>query len=680
MPRPIDGKGSYLPALDGLRAVAVGAVVAYHLNVDQISAGLLGVGIFFTLSGFLITGILRSTWERTGGLDLRHFWLRRARRLLPAVVLLLIVVLAVTALSDPGEIRVRAAETVASLFYVSNWTTIHLGVSYFSRFNGPGPLDHLWSLAIEEQFYVFWPLIVWGLITLLRRRWDRIAVLTLGLALLSFVLMWFVATPGFDNTRAYEGTDTRAGGLLIGAALGMVWRPNRLPSRIPVIGRVLLDGSGVLALTAIALLLTQTDRFSIFLYRGGILLLSVATALLIAVTTHPASLLGRVLGILPFQWLGERSYGIYLWHLPVIVFLPEGVMQDSPWRPLLLVTVILALASLSWSLVEDPIRRRGLLGALHRGREHRVWAGAQTRVSARGAGMALVGNVLALVLVATAGLTALTVMGGSPSTSAASASVDLNNAVLPPPVDNAAATPQASTSTAVPSATTAAVPSATTTAGPADPAATVKTSCTDVVHVGDSTSIGLMSRDYLPNPSDRIDAQYKKFGVSNAVTDILGARSIVERWNNQPNAEEAVKSRIAAGYQGCWVFAMGTNEAANQVVGGTVPFDKRIDLLMQHVGNAPVLFLTVKTLLTKGPYAQFGMQEWDDELVQACQKYPNLRVYDWAAEVQDSWYTTDKIHFTTPGYQQRAHRTAEALAIAFPQGGTPPAGCLIRTP
>jgi hypothetical protein len=260
-------------------------------------------------------------------------------------------------------------------------------------------------------------------------------------------------------------------------------------------------------------------------------------------------------------------------------------------------------------------------------------------------------------------------MGGSPSSSAASAPVDLNNSPLPPPGDTAAPTPEVTTTDPAPSGTTTSI----------DPT-NLKSSCTDVVHVGDSTSIGLMSKDYLPNPSDRIDAQYKQFGVAHPVTDIAGARSIVERWNNQPNAEEAVQSRIASGYKGCWVFAMGTNEAANQVVGGTWPFDKRIDLLMQHVGNAPVMFLTVKTLLTKGPYAESGMQQWDDALVQACQRYPNMRVYDWAAEVQDSWYAADKTHFTTPGYQQRARRTAEALALAFPKGGTPPANCLIRIP
>ena len=675
MPRPIDNKGSYLPALDGLRAIAVGAVVAYHLGSDAVPGGLLGVGIFFTLSGFLITGILRSTFERTGGLDLRHFWLRRARRLLPAVVLLLIVVMAVTALSNPEEIGVRAAETVAAMFYVSNWTTIGLGVSYFARFNGPGPLDHLWSLAVEEQFYVFWPLIVWGLITLLRKRWDRIALVTLGLAVLSFILMWVIATPGFDNTRAYEGTDTRAGGLLIGAALGMMWRPGKLPAKLPMRGRVVLETAGALSLVAIVLLITRVEEFDMFLYRGGILVLSVATALLIAVATHPASMIGKAIGFLPLRWLGERSYGIYLWHLPVIVFLPATVLEDSPWRPVLLCVIIVALASLSWSLVEDPIRRRGLFGALRRGRENRAWAGQQTRPANRGSGTPLLGNVLALILVATAGLTALTVMGPSASSSAAQTASGDPNAppgyTPPDPNDTADSAPSATS--------TAPVSSATTSAAPVDPA-NLKTSCSGVTHIGDSTSLGLMDPAALPKAADRIDAQYKDFGVKTVYTDILGARSIVERWNNQPNAEDGVKTRQAAGYHGCWVFAMGLNEAANQAVGGNTALDKRIDLLMQHVGNEPVLWLTVKTLLTKTAYAEPQMLKFNQALLDACQRYPNMRVYDWAAEVQDNWFAKDKTHYTTTGWKERGHRTAEALAVAFPEDGQSPNSCLVRTP
>ena len=369
--------------------------------------------------------------------------------------------MAVTALSNPGEIGVRTAETVAALFYVSNWTTIGLGVSYFARFNGPGPLDHLWSLAVEEQFYVFWPLIVWGLVTLLRRRWDRVALVTLGLAVLSFIAMWVIAAPGFDNTRAYEGTDTRAGGLLIGAALGMMWRPARASVRLPVRGRVVLETVGVLSLVAIGLLLTQTDEYSMFLYRGGILILSVATALLIAVTTHPASLLGKAVGAAPLRWMGERSYGIYplapagdrvparggAQGLPVAA----GAAVHGDRRP--------RLAQLGAGRGPDPPPRAARRAA-PRSRAPRPGRPEPLRESSPGT--PLLGNVLALVLVATAGLTAITVMGPSVSSSAAQSPTDLNNPPLPPPSrrrrrPSRTRRPTATTGAPMPSATTTAL-------------------------------------------------------------------------------------------------------------------------------------------------------------------------------------------------------------------------------
>jgi hypothetical protein len=342
----------------------------------------------------------------------------------------------------------------------------------------------------------------------------------------------------------------------------------------------------------------------------------------------------------------------------------------------LLCVIIVALAALSWSLVEDPIRRRGLLGALRRGREHRAWAGQQTRSANRGHGTPLLGNVLALVLVATAGLTALTVMGPSTSSSAAQTTAGgsaAGGAGYTPPDP----TPETPSGTATTSAAPA--PAATTTAAPVDPAS-LKTSCTGVTHIGDSTSLGLMDPAALPNAADRIDAQYKLFGAKTVYTDILGARSIVERWNNQPNAEDGLKTRQAAGFDGCWVLAMGLNEAANQAVGGNTPLDKRIDILMQHVGNEPVMWLTVKTLLTKTAYAENQMVKFNDALVAACQRYPNMRVYDWAAEVQDNWFAKDKTHYTSTGWKERGHRTAEALAVAFPKDGQSPNTCLIRNP
>jgi lysophospholipase L1-like esterase len=201
-----------------------------------------------------------------------------------------------------------------------------------------------------------------------------------------------------------------------------------------------------------------------------------------------------------------------------------------------------------------------------------------------------------------------------------------------------------------------------------------------VTHIGDSTSTGLVSTDYLPKPGDRIDAQYRAVGAVKVWTDISGARSIVERYKGQSNAAEAVASQIAKGFQGCWVIAMGTNEAANQQVGSRVGSRERIDRVMSQVTDRPVLWLTVKTLRKAGPYGNKGMQAWNKELVAACQRYPNLRVYDWAKQVNDDWYISDGIHFTSAGYKQRARLTARALATAFPAEGPPAAGCVVTAP
>lgn len=170
MPRPVDAKASYyFPGLDRLRALAVGLVVAYHLGVPGTDGGLLGVGVFFTLSGYLITSLLLRRHERHGGLDLKNFWIHRFRRLLPAVVLVLIAVLAATALVSPDLLGARRGQSVAALLYVANWHTILSGRSYFDQAEGAGPLDHLWSLAVEEQFYLVWPLVLLGLLALTRR-------------------------------------------------------------------------------------------------------------------------------------------------------------------------------------------------------------------------------------------------------------------------------------------------------------------------------------------------------------------------------------------------------------------------------------------------------------------------------------------------------------------------------
>jgi peptidoglycan/LPS O-acetylase OafA/YrhL len=660
--------------LDGVRAIAVALVVGYHAGIPWLGGGLLGVSVFFTLSGYLITAILLSGWEQTRGVGLGMFWIRRARRLLPAVVVLLLVVMAATVVVDPGSAAARGREALAALFYVANWTTIASGQSYFDRVAGPGPLDHMWSLAVEEQFYLVWPLVLLGLIVLLGGL-RRVAWATALLAAGSFVLLAVLAQPGFDNTRAYEATDTRAGSLLVGAAVALIWRPGRLPLHPgrPALAR--WDAAGVLALMVIGALAVGTDQYSMFLYHGGLLVLSLATAALVLVVSHPASRLGRVLGVGPLAWLGERSYGIYLWHLPVLVFAPAALLRGQPLlRGILLGAVSVGLAALSWRWLEEPIRRYGLLGALRRERE---------QVGRRLAVPALVTGTGALALVGTLTLSAAAQVTPGSSQAIGRGPVNIDKPPIPPdatqrPVRD---TPEPSPSPSAPAAgapSASPAPGATTTlTSPPTSEDVLRTSCTQLVHVGDSTSVGLVDPAFQPVRKARLPAQYKRIGITDFEADIFGGRSIVETYKGQPNAQQAVTSRLAAGYTGCWVIAMGINEAANQYVGGTYPFDRRIDLLMQPIGEHPVLWMTVRTLRSSGPYQDAQMQKWNQALLTACSRYPTMRVYDWRAESKTAWFVDDGIHFTAKGYRERAARIADAFARAFPASGELPAGCVV---
>ena len=195
------------------------------------------------------------------------------------------------------------------------------------------------------------------------------------------------------------------------------------------------------------------------------------------------------------------------------------------------------------------------------------------------------------------------------------------------------------------------------------------TGCSSVAHIGDSLSVPLTSASYLPDPADRLEAQYGNVGVSTVVADNTGGRSIVETVAGNPNAETGMYRLIAEGYGGCWVLAMGTNDAANYAVGSNYGHRARIDLLMAAAGSDPTLWITVKTQRSTGPYADIEMQGWNAALVAACGRYPHLRIYDWAGEVEDGWFQDDGIHFTSYGYAERARRTAAALANVFPADG-----------
>ncbi len=405
MPKPAGSGLRYVPGLDGLRALAVLAVVAYHVNLGWAPGGLLGVGIFFTLSGYLITDLLLAQQAATGRLHLVGFWQRRARRLLPALFVMLAVVAGWVALLQRAQLPALRGAMAAAAGYVSNWWLIAHNSSYFARFAPPSPLGHLWSLAVEEQFYLIWPWLVLLGLRLVRGRPDSsrgywLAAATMLLAAASAGLMAVLYHPGYDPTRVYDGTDARAFALLIGAALAFA-RPSRtMPADPARRARVLLDGAGVTGLIIIAVLIWRTSQYSPSLYRGGMVLLSVATAAVVLAVVSPASQLGRLLGWGPLRWLGVRSYAIYLWHFPIIVLTTPAGSADSLPRAALQVGASVALAALSWRFIEEPIRQ----GAIGRWRSQLRAAGWQSAARRGWATVAAVSGVLVMTAAALTGV------------------------------------------------------------------------------------------------------------------------------------------------------------------------------------------------------------------------------------------------------------------------------------
>ncbi len=360
----------YLPGLDGLRALAVTVVLLYHAGLAWIPGGFLGVEVFFVISGYLITALLLAEWRQRGRIDLVGFWLRRARRLLPALYLLLVVTLAFAVVFLPEEVAGLRGDTLAALGYVTNWYLVFNQESYFETVGRPSLMQHLWSLAVEEQFYLLWPLLLTGAMMLLRRR-RLVLIAVLAGAVGSALLMAFLYRPDIDPSRIYYGTDTRAAGLLFGSALAFMWEPgqslwragqSQLPARwIPPL---LLDFIGLGALGGLVGFCLWFDQYQPSLYQGGFALVAITTAVVIMVSVHPFTRLGT--GLLewrPLRWVGVRSYGIYLWHWPVfMVTRPELDVTITGWPLLALrLAATLVLADLSYRFVETPIRR-GALG------------------------------------------------------------------------------------------------------------------------------------------------------------------------------------------------------------------------------------------------------------------------------------------------------------------------------
>ena len=345
----------HLAGLDGIRGLAALAVVLFHAGVSWLPAGFLGVDVFFVVSGFLITALLVSERERSDKTNLGQFWLRRARRLLPVLVLVLIVTTVYAALVLQDTLGQHLHDLLMAAIYATNWDLIVRGVSYFEMFERPSQLRHLWSLAVEEQFYIVWPILFTLVLRFLNLRW--LWCIVAALAVLSVIWMIMLFTPGSDPSRVYFGSDPRAFTILIGVAVGLFWKPWQFTWGRPV--GLVMDLLALLGLVTVVGIMIIGRHWSDWMYPWGLLLTSLSTIVLVAFVIRPGSLIGRALELAPLKWMGERSYSIYLWHWPVMLAL-QWEFNFVPNTVAMVLTGLIAtflLSEISYRLVETPMRR-----------------------------------------------------------------------------------------------------------------------------------------------------------------------------------------------------------------------------------------------------------------------------------------------------------------------------------
>lgn len=594
---------AYQPGIDGLRAVSVLAVIAYHAGWNFFEGGFLGVEVFFAISGYLITSLLATEYRRSRSISLRSFWARRARRLLPALYVLLLAVIAASFLSATDYLSRLRGDVAAAFFYVSNWWQIISKDSYFVQAGRPPLLSHLWSLAVEEQFYVLFPIIALACFKRFRR--SRIIAGFVLVALASTVLMALLHEPYHDATRVYVGTDTRLSGLLLGAALALWWTPTRLHRESTNrVATYVLDGLGIAGLVVLAICFMRVNEFDPFVYRGGFLVVDVATLVVVAVVVHPAARLGAVLGWEPLRYLGTRSYGLYLWHWPIFQLTRPDLDLSLPgW----LITVIrlvalVVLTEASYRLVEAPFRR----GAL--GRWWHQLRSEQTPPRRRVAQLGLAAGIPLLVI-------ALLVAAPSQASATRPGNVEIALQVTLPPATAAATTTSAPTTPppVVDPAATAPTTAAPVTAPP--PPAPPTTLPSSITAIGDSVMAGA-------------SATMRK-SIPGIVVDAVKSR----QFNDAINQAIVLANFGALGAVA--LVHLGTNG----------PFsDAQFDHLVDVLG-----FRTIYFVNTRVP------RPWQDivnsRIAAGAQRHPNVRVVDWfsASGGHPEYFVEDGTHLTPDG-------------------------------
>ncbi len=630
----------YLPGLDGLRALAVAAVLIYHAGDESLGGihwlrgGYLGVEVFFVISGYLITSLLINEHRATHGTAFRAFWMRRARRLLPALYALIGFWTAYAVLFLRDEVERIRGDIVSGFLYITNWYQISTTsyVTNTATFNNerPSVFKHLWSLAVEEQYYILWPVIFFVVVRAvgLKRMRHLVQIASLAAAAWMAANSLFRFLPGYTNfslplddhnldpTRLYEGTDTRASGLLIGSWLAFVWLPGRFSRRVGKGAPIFLDVVAVGALIWLFRLHQATEFKSAYLYRGGMFLVAVLSCVVIATAVHPASHIGRLLGTRLLRWIGLRSYGIYLWHWPI--FQVTRPSEDIPLHGVanlvLRLTLTLGAAEISFRFIEAPVRKGHLGDWWHRFLHDRRPLSTQWRrrwVAALAVLAGIGGITGAAVMAATPFCSSDDPLGCIESTPEADSLPNFNRTTAP-------TTATASTIETIPGATTS------TTIKPVE--------TTNIVAIGDSVMLGA---------ADTLRAAF-------------GADTFVDaKVSRAPVGGVARLEQIASvgGLFGADVVVihLGTNGDWG---------DKDFERMMKTLKNFP----RVIVLNTRMP------RSWQDSvnlyLKSNSANYSNVQLLDWnklgnsTTATNNHWFARDGFHLNTSG------REAYASAIA----------------
>ena len=622
----------YIPAVDGLRALSVIAVIVYHANKSWLGGGFLGVEVFFVISGYLITLLLLAERERTGTVTLRDFWMRRARRLLPALWTLLLSITIWCTFFDRERLGMLRGDVVGAFVYMSNWFNVWSGSSYTSSFSF-APLRHLWSLAVEEQYYLLWPIVMFVVLKRMRQRLlPFIGLFFVAIAVVIAVVTAVIYQTGPIDTFAktpdqfmslfghhvlridflYLGTFSRATGLFLGSGLAMMWRPWALArGKVIRTGRA-LDLLGVGAIAALGYMAwsfrTVVEGVDVgqhgydLLYRGGFFLVGLASIVVIAAVTHPRSELGRwVIGNPLFVWVGVRSYGLYLYHWPIFQIYRKSAgtplsVEQFGW----LMLASLIVTELSYQFIEMPIRRGKLMPYLRTLRAS--ISDSQAIVRRRTGSAVLVVSLLPIFAVG-----ALVTADVVPD----EITQNLNDN------EDAVTDVMASTTT---SATTLVVATST-------PATLAPVKRIDVLAIGDSVMLGAARK--LKAKGITVDAEKnRQFNESLQIFGYLKATR--ELGDNV-------------------VIHLGTNNGTTK---------QTLDRIMKALVDVKLVVFLTTHVPTK------GWQQETNALIAALPKqYPNAKVIYWNAITKDhpEYFAGDKVHLKPAGQDFYVEQIMAAL-------------------